>query len=204
MINRFHSFYVAVILAALALALALWRVSGVPYPPGPLPSPGLAAAIVLLLSLLSFGLWRWTGAMFWRVLSPGLLFAGTMIVAAGAYQQWVVMPIQAEGDLEGQGLMHNQRILASAIDERSCPGGHRIVVTPGDPQRSGEGDGLNLEVFLVPVDETERALRLAAGRPNHGLMSYPALEEFRGLLESCFQDGETLDGFLEAVARRAD
>jgi hypothetical protein len=192
-----------VILAALALALALWRVSGVPYPPGPLPSPGLAASIVLLLSLMSLGLWRWTGALFWRVVSPGLLVAGTMIVAAGAYHQWLVMPFQAEGGLEGQGLIDNQRIVDLAIEERSCPGGHRIMVTPGDPQRSGEVDGLSLEVFLVPVEETERALRLAAGRPNQGLMSYPALEEFRGLLEGCFRDGETLDGFLEAVVGRA-
>lgn len=92
----------------MALALALWRVSGVPYPPGPLPSPGLAATMVLLLSLLSFGLWRWTGAMFWRVLSPGLLLAGTMIVAAGAYQQWVVTPIQAGSGVEEQGRLHQQ------------------------------------------------------------------------------------------------
>ncbi|MFO8005205.1 hypothetical protein [Thioalkalivibrio sp.] len=102
-INRFHYFYVAVILAALALALVLWRMGEVPYPPGPLPSPGLAAAIVLLLSLLSFGLWRWTGALFWRVVSPGLLLAGTMMVAAGAYQQWLVTPIETESGVEERG-----------------------------------------------------------------------------------------------------
>jgi hypothetical protein len=158
---------------------------------------------VLLLSLMSFGLWRWTGALFWRVVSPGLLVAGTMIVAAGAYQQWLVIPMQAERGSVEQGRSLNQRILDAAIDERSCPGGHRIVVTPGDPQRSGEVGGLSLEVFLLPVDEAERALRLAAGRPNQGLMRYPALEAFRGLLEGCFRDGETLDGFLEGVARRA-
>ena len=139
--------------------------------------------------------------MVWRVVSPGLLVAGTMIVAAGAYQQWLVTPIQAERGSAEQSRLHNQRILDAAVDERSCPGGHRIVVTPGDPDRSGEAGGLTLEMFLLPVDETERALRLAAVRPNQGLITYPALEEFKGLLEGCFRNGESLDGFLEHLER---
>ena len=158
---------------------------------------------MLLLSLLSFGVWRWTGAAFWRVVSPGLLVAGTMILAAGAYQHWLVTPIQVERGSAEQSRLDNQRILDAAVDERSCPGGHRIVVTPGDPDRSGEAGGLTLEVFLLPLDETERALRLAAARPNQGLMSYPALEEFRSLLEGCFGNGESLDGFLEKLERGA-
>lgn len=80
------------ILAALALSLVLWRAATLPFHPGALPPPGLAAAIVLVLSLASFVLWRWTGAVLWRVISPGLLVAGTMILAAGAYQQWLVVP----------------------------------------------------------------------------------------------------------------
>lgn len=81
-----------VIFVALGLSLVLWRMASVPFHPGPLPPPGLAAAVVLTLSLASFALWRWTGALLWRVISPGLLVAGTMILAAGAYQQWLVIP----------------------------------------------------------------------------------------------------------------
>ena len=78
------------ILAALAVSLVLWRTAALPFHAGALPPPGLAATIVLTLSLVSFVLWRWTGAVVWRVISPGLLVAGTMILAAGAYQQWLV------------------------------------------------------------------------------------------------------------------
>ncbi|TVP81739.1 hypothetical protein [Thioalkalivibrio sp.] len=152
---------------------------------------------------MSFVLWRWTGALFWRVVSPGLLVAGTMMVAAGAYQHWLVTPVEGETGSAEQNRVHNDRIQDAAVEEHSCPGGHRIVVAPGDPERSGDAGGLTLEVFLLSVDETEEALRLAAARPNQGLMSYPALEEFRSLLEGCFGEGDTLDGFLENVEREA-
>lgn len=81
-----------VTLAALAMSLVLWRTAPVALHPGAVPPPGLVAAIVLALSLTSFALWRWTRAVLWRVISPGLLVAGTMILAAGAYQQWLVIP----------------------------------------------------------------------------------------------------------------
>lgn len=201
--KRFHVFYVAVILAALALSLVLWRVGTDAFAPGPLPPPGLAASMVLLGSLLSFGLWRWSGVLLWRVVGPGLLVAGTMILAAGAYQQWLVTPMQVERDRAEQNRLNNRQILSLAAEQHACPGGEQVVVVPGSPQRSGEAGGLTSEVFLLPVDETREPVRLAAARQGQGLMPTPAMEQSRSLLERCFGNADALEQFLEALERRA-
>jgi hypothetical protein len=201
--KRFHLFYVAVILTALAVSLVLWQVGSDAFAPGPLPPPGLAASIVLLGSLLSFGLWRWSGVQLWRVLSPGLLVAGTMILAAGAYQQWLVTPMQVERDRAEQNRVNNRQILSVATDRHACPGGEQVVVVPGSPQRGGEAGGLTLEVFLIPVDETHEAVRLASARQGQTLMPTPAMGQYRGLLERCFGNPDALEQFLAALERRA-
>jgi len=124
-------------------------------------------------------------------------------VAAGIYQQWLVTPAEVAHQLEEEHRLHNQQILDLATDEHPCPGGQRIVVTSGDPDRSGEASAISLELFLLPAEGAGAALRLAAGRPDHGLIRYPALQEFRGLVEGCLGDSDAMERFFDRLETRA-
>ncbi len=132
-----------------------------------------------------------------------LLFGGIGLAAVMAHVL-IVEPHQRSESQATNNRLLNERRMADALALISCPSGKTLVVVPGIPIVQGESTRHMLELYLLPVDPTQRAVKLANTRYDGKVIEAPALTELRPEIIACLASPDDLQTLLRQMEGGAE
>ncbi|TVP78556.1 MAG: hypothetical protein EA353_08045 [Puniceicoccaceae bacterium] len=128
-----------------------------------------------------------------------LLTVGGIGLAAIMVQLLIIEPHQrSESQANNNRLLYERR-LEAALTRVHCPAGNILVVVPGIEIVVGEGTRQMLELYLLPPDPSQRALKLANTRYDGTVVHNPALAEMRPKILDCFASARDLSALLQQM-----